>query len=177
MGVYGNWIRIANQDKYNINYIVERKYGDMKKLMKKLWEKKDSKKGFTLVELIVVLVILAILMAILVPTLTAWIDKAKNKQITLNARTVLMAAQSAQAEAYGDSPSREAESDEVKAYLNAEEIKGTWRVTVSKDFKTVTKFEYHEGGALVIYEDGAWSDPTSSNDDLKDVVVVETTTP
>lgn len=138
----------------------------MKKLLKKLWEKKDSKKGFTLVELIVVLVILAILMAILVPTLTAWIDKAKNKQITLNARTVLMAAQSAQAEAYGDSPSRLATSDEVESYLNIEEIKGTWHITVSKDFKTVTKFEYHEGGSLVTYEDGAWSDPTPSSGGL-----------
>lgn len=100
MGVYGNWIRIANQDKYNINYIAERKYGDMKKLMKKLWEKKDSKKGFTLVELIVVLVILAILAAIMVPTLTGWIDRAKQRQIQLEARNVELAAQAALYEAY-----------------------------------------------------------------------------
>lgn len=149
----------------------------MKKLMKKLWEKKDSKKGFTLVELIVVLVILAILMAILVPTLTAWIDKAKNKQITLNARTVLMAAQSAQAEAYGDSPSRIATSAEVMAYLNTAEIKGTWHATVSKNFKTVTKFEYNEGGFTVAYEDGAWKDPAESSVDLDKDLSLETSAP
>lgn len=150
----------------------ERKCSGMKKLMKKLWEKKDSKKGFTLVELIVVLVILAILMAILVPTLTAWIDKAKNKQITLNARTVLMAAQSAQAEAYGKSPSDVAEDKDVKAYLNDKEIKGTWKVTVSKDLKTVTKFQYNESGFTVTYENGIWSDPEAGNA-LSDTVETE----
>lgn len=143
----------------------------MKKLMKKLWEKKDSKKGFTLVELIVVLVILAILMAILVPTLTAWIDKAKNKQITLNARTVLMAAQSAQAEAYGESPSEVADPDDVEAYLNPGEIKGKWVATVSSDKKSITSFVYYEGGLSVEYKDGKWEDPVTatsvSNNDVK----------
>ena len=36
-----------------------------------------NKRGFTLVELIVVLVILAVLAALLVPSLTGYIDKAK----------------------------------------------------------------------------------------------------
>lgn len=42
---------------------------------------KHKNKGFTLVELIVVLVILAILAALLIPTLTGYIDKAKEKKI------------------------------------------------------------------------------------------------
>lgn len=77
----------------------------MKKFMKKLWDKKDSQKGFTLVELIVVLVILAILAAIMVPALIGWIDKAKEKQASVNARTVYLAAQTISSEKYGQATS------------------------------------------------------------------------
>lgn len=61
---------------------------------------RENKKGFTLVELIVVLVILAILAAILVPALLGWIDKAKEKQIVVNARTAYMACQTVLSEDY-----------------------------------------------------------------------------
>lgn len=56
-------------------------------------KKKSDNKGFTLVELIVVLVILAILAAILVPALLGYIDRAKNQQAVLNAKSVLTATQ------------------------------------------------------------------------------------
>lgn len=59
--------------------------------MKRL--KISDRKGFTLVELIVVMVILAILAAILAPALLGYIDKAKEKQVILNAKSVLTAAQ------------------------------------------------------------------------------------
>ncbi len=60
----------------------------------------SSRQGFTLVELIVVLVILTILGAITVPALTGWIDKAKQKQAEVNARSVYLAAQTVVAECY-----------------------------------------------------------------------------
>lgn len=68
-------------------------------MIKKL---KENKKGFTLVELIVVLVILAILAALLVPALTGYIDKAKEKSITAETRSAVMAAQTLVDEEYAD---------------------------------------------------------------------------
>lgn len=62
--------------------------------------KNNKKKGFTLVELIVVLVILAILAALLIPALTGYIDKAKEKQIVAETRSVVMAAQTLGNEVY-----------------------------------------------------------------------------
>lgn len=59
----------------------------------KMQNKRRAKGGFTLVELIVVLVILAILAALLIPALTGYIDKAKEKSIVAETRSVVMAAQ------------------------------------------------------------------------------------
>lgn len=66
-----------------------------------LQQKRRSKKGgFTLVELIVVLVILAILAALLIPTLTGYIDRAKEKNVIAETRQCVMAAQTLYDEAY-----------------------------------------------------------------------------
>ena len=58
--------------------------------MKLLQNLKKDKKGFTLVEMIVVIVIIGILLAILVPGMFRYIDKAKDKQIEVNARTAYL---------------------------------------------------------------------------------------
>ncbi len=63
--------------------------------------KKNRKSGFTLVELIVVLVILTILAAILVPALLGYIDKAREKQYALEARSIYEATQAYVTEQYG----------------------------------------------------------------------------
>jgi prepilin-type N-terminal cleavage/methylation domain-containing protein len=61
----------------------------------------NSKKGFTLVEVIVVLVILAILMAIAVPSLTGYIDKARDDSKIAQASSARAAVQMIVSEAYG----------------------------------------------------------------------------
>lgn len=65
----------------------------MLEMFLKMQNKRHAKGGFTLVELIVVLVILAILAALLIPALTGYIDKAKEKSIIAETRSVVMAAQ------------------------------------------------------------------------------------
>ena len=60
----------------------------------------NQKRGFTLVELIVVLVILAVLAALLIPSLTGYIDKAVEKRVMLQARSLMTAAQATIDEAY-----------------------------------------------------------------------------
>lgn len=75
----------------------------MRERIMNVMKKKEDNKGFTLVELIVVIVILAILAAILVPSLIKWIDKAKEEQLAIEARSVYMAAQGMISEAYGTS--------------------------------------------------------------------------
>ena len=65
-------------------------------------KKNTNNKGFTLVELIVVLVILAILAAILVPALLGYIDRAREKQYVLNAKSFLTATQAEFSSIYGE---------------------------------------------------------------------------
>lgn len=67
------------------------------KLMERL---KKDKKGFTLVEMIVVIVIIGILLAILVPGMFKYIQKAKDKQIMVDARTAYLDIQMAAQELY-----------------------------------------------------------------------------
>ena len=64
-------------------------------------KKKMNQRGFTLVELIVVLVILAILAAMLVPALLGYIDKAREKQYALEARSIYEATQIYISQEYG----------------------------------------------------------------------------
>ena len=70
------------------------------KFFRKMYQKSKEQKGFTLVEMIVVLVIIAILAAVTIPALLKYIDKAKDKQLVINARTAYLAAETAASEAY-----------------------------------------------------------------------------
>ena len=100
--------------------------------------KKDNK-GFTLVELIVVLVILAILAAILVPALLGYIDKAKEKQIVLNAKSCYTAAQAKYSELYAKDATTvsQTDMDEIWAMADVKDLNtlevGTAKAFASKD--------------------------------------------
>jgi len=148
----------------------------MKKITKRLWEKKNSKKGFTLVELIVVLVILAILAAIMVPALLGWIDKAKEKEILLEGRSVYLAAQTYASEEYGKSSPSQSAITSDEGIVDIEALAGVEGGTVSgiafegssgrKAF-IVNEITYTSGGLKATYKDGQWT-VTDANDSSSD---------
>lgn len=136
----------------------------MKKFMKKMWEKKDSKKGFTLVELIVVLVILAILAAIMIPSMVGWIDKAKEKQASIECRTYYLAAQTIAAEEYGKENTAPTTVDVTKAQQLAfpdNEDRVATSITVANGKVTgITGFSASDGKTYS-FDGTKWNGPTS----------------
>ena len=69
-------------------------------MLKKVRKMMSDRKGFTLVELIVVLVILSVLAAMLAPSMTGYIDKAKEKRVEAELHQAVVAAQTLADEAY-----------------------------------------------------------------------------
>ena len=129
--------------------------------MNKLVALRKSKKGFTLVEIIVVLVILAILAAIAIPSLTGYIDKAKEKQILTEARTVYVAAQAVATDDYGTLGSAIKSTDitagEINDLIGEDLLKdagntatGTFTLAVSTEGK-VTAFTYTKDSKTATY--------------------------
>ena len=68
------------------------------RLLERLKKARENKKGFTLVELIVVIVILGILAAILVPSFIGYVNKAKDSQAQIQARSLYLAGKTVAAE-------------------------------------------------------------------------------
>lgn len=137
--------------------------------MQKLF--KNRKKGFTLVELIVVLVILAILLAILVPSLTKWIDKAKEKQILVDARTAYLACQTVASEAYGgigeanvDAEAKVFTAAGIDAAKDLAGVTGTIANVTVTDNYTVDGMTYTNNGKTATLANGIWTvaDETAS---------------
>lgn len=130
----------------------------MNKFMRKLWAKKESKNGFTLVELIVVLVILAILAAIMIPTMIGWIDKARDKQVLIEGRTVYLAAQTLTSEEYGKS------APDLGTNVTDGEIRklsgitgGNFKVTIDKAKFEVDEVAFTKGGFTATFSGGTWT--------------------
>lgn len=119
---------------------------------------KKDKKGFTLIEMIVVIVILGILLAILVPGMIKYIDKAKDKQIMVNAHAAYMDAQAEAGIAYG-LPDGSIET--AKNAANAVKLTtGTISVTGYNKEEGITDMIYTDtkSGKSVELKGGVWQD-------------------
>ena len=99
--------------------------------------KLQRKKAFTLVEVVIVLVILAILAAVLVPTLTGYIDKAKEKAIISETKGIMTAAQAAVSELYATY--RQTNADGTVSNFTQAVSKTNFRVWNADGTKTVAK--------------------------------------
>ena len=134
---------------------------------------KKNNKGFTLVELIVVLVILAILAAILVPALLGYIDRAREKQYVLNAKSYLTAAQAELSSLYGEGKApteitgRAAKiKDTADVPLAGTVVIGTKAkytssanpaVKANHNCYTIGWMEYHEGNVTLYFDGSSWA--------------------
>ncbi|MEG2874875.1 MAG: prepilin-type N-terminal cleavage/methylation domain-containing protein [Hydrogenoanaerobacterium sp.] len=118
-----------------------------------------TKKGFTLVEVIVVLVILAILAAISIPSLTGYIDEAKDKAIIANGRNAFVAAQAIASQEYAKPTPDYTQATGTVGKANVEKYIGATLPTGSTIVSTMTggkisKFVYTEGAKTVTFENG-----------------------
>ena len=126
-------------------------------MMRKIRRAMSEKKGFTLVELVVVLVILAILAALLMPSLTGYIDKAKEKRVVAEVHQVVTAAQSLADEAYAlaaSDPTADTYVDAITldAVAGLAEVKGGLEdVRIKIDTGKIAYVELELGGITGYY--------------------------
>ena len=140
-------------------------------------KKRNENKGFTLVELIVVLVILAILAAILVPALLGYIDRAREKQYVLNAKSALTAAQAELSSIYGEGGNLADLTDDRKEVIqNTADVPGTaftigtnaalttttTATSANHDSYTIGTALYEENGVSLYFNGSSWTQATTA---------------
>ena len=133
--------------------------------------KKSNDKGFTLVELIVVLVILAILAAILVPALLGYIDRARNSQTLLNAKSCLTAAQAEMSSIYGAGKTPSEIEKRKSTVLSTADVPTIEKLVVGTDVAssgsvsatsanhkafTITYVEYKDDKGTAFFDGSTW---------------------
>lgn len=137
--------------------------------LQKIYKKSKEQKGFTLVEMIVVLVIIAILAAITIPALIKYIDKARDKQIVIDARTAYLAAETTISEAYASNTTIPASleftnTDTTGLPGSANELTGVTKkykciVTIdTSNNNSIKQIQFGEGGktAIMTTAGGSW---------------------
>ena len=96
----------------------------MGQITERLKKAKENKKGFTLVEIIVVLVIIGILATIMLGALNGYIDKANEKTLTADARSIYLASQTVASEAYANGNTGNIFSDAQKNVADVDSLSG-----------------------------------------------------
>lgn len=135
----------------------------MEKMIAMQQKRRSKKGGFTLVELIVVLVILAILAALLIPTLTGYIDRAKEKNVIAETRQCVMAAQTLYDEAYAnvakDGTADTPANDKILALaeLTGKGTLGSGNNVVKFDKNKVSQLVYTHNGVTCTYNGSTYT--------------------
>lgn len=116
--------------------------------MKSAKRLKESQGGFTLIEILVVLVILAIMAAITIPSMTGFIDDARKKSATAEARAVYVAAQAAVTESYADGRVPDDIKEQIVRLVGDSRIKeeNIGEITLNDGDTQVIRIEYLPSG-------------------------------